>query len=61
MSTRYSKNGIKKAQISLFIHFVLHLAAHRGLAVFKVTFPVNRVVADLGETAGAAVNAEVNL
>ena len=26
---------------------VFHLAAHRGLAVFNVTFPVNRVVADL--------------
>ena len=39
---------------------VLYFAAHRGFAVFNITLPVNRVVADLGKAAGAAVNAEIN-
>ena len=39
---------------------VLYFAAHRGFAVFNITLPVNRVVADPGKTAGAAVNAEIN-
>ena len=40
---------------------MLHLTAHRGFAVFNIPFPVDCIVADLGETAGAAINAEVNL
>ena len=40
---------------------MLYFAAHRGFAVFNITLPVNRVVADPGKTAGAAVNAEVNV
>ena len=40
---------------------MLYLTAHRGFAVFNIAFPVNRVVADLGETAGTAVNTEINL
>ena len=39
---------------------VLYFAAHRGFAVFNITLPVNRVVADPGKSAGAAVNAEIN-
>ena len=39
---------------------VLNFAAHRGLAVFDITLPVNRVVTDPGKTAGTAVNAEIN-
>ena len=39
---------------------VLYFAAHRGFAVFNITLPVNRVVADPRKTAGAAVNAEIN-
>ena len=39
---------------------VLYFAAHRGFAVFNITLPVNRVVADPGKTAGAAVNAVIN-
>ena len=39
---------------------VLYFAAHRGLAVFDITLPVNRVVTDPGKTAGTAVNAEIN-
>ena len=40
---------------------VLYFAAHRGFAVFNITLPVNRVVADPWKTAGAAVNAEINV
>ena len=39
---------------------MLYFAAHRGFAVFNITLPVNRVVADPWKTAGAAVNAEIN-
>ena len=39
---------------------VLYFAAHRRFAVFNITLPVNRVVADLGKAAGAAVNTEIN-
>ena len=39
---------------------VLYFAAHRGFAVFNIPFPVDCIVADLGETAGAAVNTEIN-
>ena len=41
--------------------YVFHLAAHRGFAVFDVAFPIDGVVTDFGKTAGAAVDAEVNL
>ena len=40
---------------------VLYFATHRGFAVFDVTFPVNRIVADLGETTGAAIDSKTNL
>ena len=40
---------------------VLYFAAHREFAVSNIAFPVNRIAAYLGDTAGAAVNAEVNL
>ena len=40
---------------------VLYLAAHRGFAVFNVAFPVDGMVTYFGETAGTAVNTEVNL
>lgn len=39
---------------------VLYLAPYRGFAVFDVMLSVSSVIADLGETAGAAVNTEVN-
>ena len=39
---------------------VLYFAAHRGFAVFNITRPANRVVADPGKTAGTAVHAEIN-
>ena len=40
---------------------MLYFAAHLRFAVFNITLPFDRVVTDLGKTAGTAVNAEVNL
>ena len=39
---------------------VLYFAAHRGFAVCNITVPVNSIVTETGETAGAAVNTEIN-
>ena len=39
--------------------YVLYFAAYRRFSVLNIPFPVNRVVTDLGETTGVAVDAVV--
>ena len=54
-------HGFPVAELTLYEpELVLHFAVYCGFAMFNITLPVNRVVADPGKTAGAPINVEFN-